>query len=145
MSDTDTQNADPILSHNRTVLLEALRAAGAASAVISYSGHGDEGNANDILIVDTTGQEVSGDQTVTIMREDTRYVDGEWQSTHTLADMSLRDALDAFADRAVDGYHPGYWNGEGGEGDITFDVAAGTVHMAHRDHYVERVHTDTDL
>ncbi|NKA33291.1 DUF6878 family protein [Ralstonia pseudosolanacearum] len=142
---SDTQTADPVLSHNRIVLLDALRAVGAASAVISYSGHGDEGNANDIQIVDTASQEVSGDQTVSIMREDARYIDGQWQSTHTLADMSLRDALDAFADRAVDRYHPGYWNGEGGEGDITFECIAGTVCMAHRDHYVESTHTDTVL
>ncbi|WP_247539139.1 DUF6878 family protein [Ralstonia pseudosolanacearum] len=142
---SDTQTTDPILSHNRTVLLDALRAAGAASAVVSYSGYGDEGNANEIQILDADRQEIGGDQTVSILREDSRYIDREWQSTQITADVSLVDALDAFADRAVDRYHAGYWNGEGGAGEITFDCVAGTVCMAHRDHYVEHIHTDTDL
>lgn len=142
---SDTTAADPILSHNRTILLDALRAAGAASAVISYSGYGDSGNANEISILDAEGREVNANQTVHVMRKDARYVDGQWQSSHVLADMSLRDALDAFADRAVGRYHPGFENNEGGDGEITFDCIAGTVCMAHRDHYVEHIHTDTDL
>lgn len=142
---SDTPTTDPVLSHNRTVLLDALRAAGAATAVISYSGYGDSGNANEIQILDAGGQAVTGDQTVSLMREDARYVDGQWQSTHALTDMSLRDALDAFGDRAVSLHHPGFENNEGGDGEITFDCIAGTVCMAHRGHYVEHIHTDTDL
>ncbi|QKL61258.1 hypothetical protein HI808_06030 [Ralstonia solanacearum] len=142
---SDTPTTDPVLSHNRTVLLDALHAAGAATAVISYSGYGDSGNANEIQILDAGGQAVTGDQTVSLMREDARYVDGQWQSTHALTDMSLRDALDAFGDRAVSLHHPGFENNEGGDGEITFDCIAGTVCMAHRDHYVEHIHTDTDL
>ncbi|MFV8529735.1 DUF6878 family protein [Ralstonia pseudosolanacearum] len=142
---SDTPTTDPILSHNRTVLLDALRTAGAASAVISYSGYGDSGNANEIQILDAGGQALTGDQTVSIMREDARYVDGQWQSTQAMVDVNLSDALDAFADRAVGHYHPGFENNEGGAGEITFDCIAGTVCMAHRDHYVEHIHTDTDL
>lgn len=142
---SDTQTTDPVLSHNRTVLLEELRKAGAATAVISYSGYGDSGNANEIQILDAGGQKISGDQVVSIMREDGRYVDGQWQSTHALTDMSLHDALDVFGDRAVGHYHAGYENNEGGAGEITFDCMAGTVCLAHRDHYVEHIHTDTDL
>lgn len=142
---SDTNPADTILSHNRTVLLDALRAAGAASAVVTYSGYGDSGNTNEIQILDAEGQEIRGNQTVSIQREDGRYVDGQWQSTCFAADMSLRDALDAFADRVVGHYHAGYENGDGGEGEITFDCASGTVRMAHRDFYTEHVNTDTEL
>lgn len=141
----DTPKPDPVLSHNRTVLLDALRAAGAAYAVITYSGQGDEGNPNAIQILDAGGEEIAPGLTVSIQREEARYVNGQWQSTCTRADLDLRDALEAFADRAVDRYHPGYWNGEGGEGEITFDVVAGSVCMAHRDFYVESTHTETDL
>lgn len=141
----DTPKPDPVLSHNRTVLLDALRAAGAAYAVITYSGFGDSGNANAIQILDTGGQEVHGDQAVSVLREDGRYVYGQWQSTQSMGELSLRDALDAFADRALDRYHPGFEDNDGGEGEITFDVAAGTVCMAHRDFYVESTHTETDL
>ncbi|MCO5399744.1 DUF6878 family protein [Ralstonia soli] len=137
--------ADPVLSHNRAVLLDALRTAGATSAVISYSGYGDSGNANEIQILDAEGQEVNGDHAVSIMREDRHYADGQWQSTYAMVEMSLHDALDGFADRAVGRYHPGYWNGEGGEGDITFDCASDAVRVAHRDFYTEQVATDTDL
>ncbi|AXV94631.1 hypothetical protein GO300_01042 [Ralstonia solanacearum] len=141
----NTQTTDPVQSYNRAVLLDALRAVGAATAVISYFGYGDSGNANEIQIYDAGSEEVSGDQTVSIMREDARYVDGQWQSTHAMVDMSLRDALDAFGDRAVSFHHPGFENNEGGDGEITFDCIAGTVLMAHRDHYFEHIHTDTDL
>ncbi|API73562.1 DUF6878 family protein [Ralstonia pseudosolanacearum] len=142
---SDTQTTDPVLSRNRTVLLEALRTAGAATAVIAYSGYGDSGNANDISLLGADGQEVNADLTVHVMREDARYVDGQWQSAHAMVDLSLRDALDAFGDRAVSLHHPGFENNDGGDGEIAFDVAAGTVCMAHRDHYVEHFHTDTDL
>lgn len=136
---------DPILARNRTVLLDALRTAGAASAVIRYSGCGDSGNPTEIDIVTAAGQPVSGDPAVSVIREDCQYVDGQWQSTHTPADMSLSAALEAFADRAITRYHPGFENNEGGDGEITFDCAAGTVRMAHRDYYVESCCTDTEL
>lgn len=136
---------DQILAHNRAVLLDALRAAGAATAVIRYSGYGDEGNANETSIVTATGESLRGDQTVTVVCEDSRYVNDQWQSAQMAAVISLRDALDAFADRAVALHHPGFENNDGGEGEITFDCAAGTVCMAHRDYYVESCCTDTDL
>ncbi|MRS99698.1 hypothetical protein GJQ57_13690 [Ralstonia pickettii] len=142
---TEPHTTDPVLSRNRAVLLDALRAAGATTAVISYSGHGDEGNANDITIRNAGDQDIAGDETVNVVQETRHYIDGQWQSTYTTVEMRLHDALEAFADRAVDHYHAGYWNGEGGAGEITFDCLAGTVCMAHRDHYIEHVHTDTDL
>ncbi|AXW09998.1 hypothetical protein CJO90_05665 [Ralstonia solanacearum] len=142
---SDQPFTDPVLSHNRAVLLDTLRAAGAATVVITYSGQGDEGNPNAIQILDAGGEEIAPGLTVTIQQEEVRYVNGQWQSTCTTVDLNLCDALEAFADRAVDRYHAGYWNGEGREGEITFDVAAGTVCMAHRDHYLESILTETNL
>lgn len=136
---------DAVLSHNRTVLLDALRAAGAASAVISYSGSGDEGNVNDISVLDASGQPLDATQPVTVMEEDSQYVDGQWQTSRTMVERSLHDALDAFADLAISVYHCGYENGDGGAGEITFDCAAGTVQMAHNAHYTESFLTETDL
>lgn len=134
-----------VLSHNRTVLLDALRAAGAASAVIEYSGSGDEGSVNDISILDASGEPLNASQSVTVMEEDSHYVDGQWQTSHTMVEQSLHNALDAFADLAISVYHCGYENGDGGTGEITFDCAAGTVQMAHNAHYTESFLTKTDL
>lgn len=136
---------DAFLSHNRTVLLDALRAAGAASATIRYSGYGDSGNASEISILDANRHEIDGTTSVTVMEEHSRYVDGRWETSHTLVERSLHDALDAFADHAVDLYHPGFVNNGGGEGEITFDCAAATITMDHRDNYVESIQSVHDL
>lgn len=136
---------DPVLTHNRTALLDALRAADATSAVISYSGYGDSGNANEISIRNADGGEINGTATVTVMQARSRYVEGKWETSHVLVDQSLRDALGAFADHAVGLYHPGFGNNEGGDGEITFDCAESTITMDHRDLYVESVHSGHDL
>jgi hypothetical protein len=137
--------SDPILSHNRTVLLDALRAAGAASAVIAYSGNGDSGNATEIRILDAAGQDIPGTQNVTVRQQASRFVHGKWLATESEVSLPLSDALDAFADRAVGHYHTGFENGDGGDGEITFECAAGTVCLSHRDFYTEHIATDTDL
>lgn len=137
--------SDSILTHNRAVLLKALQAAGATTAVLSYSGYGDDGSANEIRVIDAAGHALPGDSIVTIQQLSLHFAEGQWHSTVVATELSLRDALDAFADLAVDRHHPGYENNQGGDGEITFDCAAGTVRMEHRDHFVNSYLTCTDL
>lgn len=136
---------DPILEHNRSVLLEALREAGACRALISYSGYGDSGNANEVYVFDGEGQDIPAHADVTVAEPSATFVDGRWDRRQVEASMPLRDALSDFADRAVDLHHAGFENNEGGEGEVIFDCAANSVRIEHRDFYVESYSTETEL
>jgi hypothetical protein len=54
--------------------------------------------------------------------------------------MTLEDALDDFAMTSVSQHHPGWENNDGGEGCVTFDVAADTINLEHREFYTETSH-----
>lgn len=138
-----TDNA--VLAHNRAMLLDALRAAGATRAVIAYSGYGGVPNPDDIRIFDNSDSVLSGDQAVAIMQQvpgDTSDPGGTGQ---VVVNIPVRDALGAFTSLALQIHHPQYEKNEGGTGEVIFDCSDNTVRMEHRDFRIEYVHSDTDL
>lgn len=113
MTDTDymaqiaeaRRKQEEALGERRANLLTALRAAGATHVTILYDGYGDSGDVNDVRI------EPEG---VALNAEDDR-------------------ALHEFGwDRAY-ALHPGFENNEGGNGEITWDIASDKMSMTHND------------
>ncbi|MDF0506890.1 hypothetical protein POK33_39755, partial [Burkholderia cenocepacia] len=102
------QPIDPTLAINKPVLLGALRAVGAARAVIEYSGSGDEGNANEIRIYDIASAEIDPKCRVSVTDTESSYIEGAWTQRSIVREMSLQDALSDFADRAINLYHAGF-------------------------------------
>jgi hypothetical protein len=99
---------DSVLAHNRTVLLDALRAVGVASAVIAYSGYGGLPNPNVIQILDNEGSALAGDQTVSVQQ---KIIGGAGDRSRTgqgMTNISLRHALDGFSTLALSIHYPHY-------------------------------------
>ncbi len=136
---------DPLLAANKPKLLDALRRAGAARAVVSYAGEGDAGNASTVEIYGADGKEIAPRHPVEVSETRSAYVAGQWQVRVEHVVLALPDALCAYADHALDLLHSGFENGDGGSGEVTFDVQAGTVTMKHRDYFIEYETTYTDL
>ncbi|WP_157659955.1 DUF6878 family protein [Burkholderia ubonensis] len=136
---------DPILTANKPILLHALRSVGAASAVVSYSGSGDEGNANEVHIFDADNAVIAPTIEVEVNEATSLYGDGKWTTNPVVRARPLVEALSDFADWAIALYHSGFQDGNGGEGDVTFDVEFGTVRLDHRAAYIEYDHQAHDL
>ena len=90
--------------------LKALRELGATHVSVSYSGYGDSGQIEDVVVH-------KDDELVTIPDD----------IFHRLSEA-------AWAIIALD--HSGFENNEGGGGEITWDVTAGKIHLSHYDNYV---------
>ncbi|BCN13307.1 hypothetical protein RPSD_51920 (plasmid) [Ralstonia solanacearum] len=105
--DSKAQN-DPVLATNKPKLLDALRRAGAARAVVSYSGEGDSGNASTVEIYDADGKEIGPRHPVEVAETRSAYVAGEWQIRAEYVVMPLPDALCAYVDHALDLLHSGF-------------------------------------
>ena len=139
------QPADPLLDHNKPLLLAALSAVSAHSAIIGYSGFGDDGCANDIQIYDRNGAVLNPVSGVTVMHSNAVFRNGVWTNEVKQVEMDLYDALSAFVDRAIDLHYPGFENGEGGYGHVAFYVDLRRVEMKHSDAFVVHEFEARDL
>ncbi|AZU59741.1 hypothetical protein DOT66_24660 [Ralstonia pseudosolanacearum] len=140
-----TAKLDPILAANKPKLFAALRSVGAAIAVITYSGEGDSGYGNIVAIYGAEGQKITPRNPVEMAEAISTFVAGQWKVGVRKVVLPLPDALDAFTDRAIELLHSGFENGDGGSGEVTFDVYAERVEMEHRDYFVDSNTTYTDL
>ncbi|MCX4150008.1 MULTISPECIES: DUF6878 family protein [Paraburkholderia] len=136
---------DLILSRNKPVLIDALRNVDASGATVCYSGSGDSGNDNEVSILIADGQAFESNTTVTVTTLRSQYVDGQWQTAYVEETVSLTQALSDYADRAIEVFHSGFEDGEGGSGEVDFVCETGTVTLDHRDYYVESAQTVTRL
>lgn len=114
------------LPGRKAELLAALRAAGITSVSVEYNGEGDSGQVDDILA----------------HRGDTKI---KAAATILSTGRSLSDEIDDFAWELLDVYHGGFENNDGGQGQITIDVAAGTVTLDHNDRVTEFLNTVTEV
>jgi len=137
--------ADLLLDHNKPLLFAALSAVSAHSAIIEYSGFGDDGCVNDIQIYDKNSAVLNPDFGVTVMDSKVVFRDGAWTNEVNQTEMDLYDALSAFVDRAIDLYYAGFENGEGGYGHVAFYVDSRRVEMKHSDAFVVHQFEARDL
>jgi hypothetical protein len=136
---------DLVLARNKPILIDALRSVGASGATVSYSGSGDSGNDNEVSILIADGQAFESNTEVTVTALRSHYVDGQWQTAYVEETVSLTQALSDYADRAIEIFHSGFEDGEGGSGEVDFVCETGTVTLNHRDYYVESAETVTRL
>ena len=93
----------------RTTLAETLRGAGAARIVAHYDGYGDSGNVHGITVSPDSAE--IGDIKA-------RLADFVWDVAY--------------------GLNPGFENNDGGEGTVTWDIAADRIDVDHANFYTER-------
>lgn len=114
------------LPGRKVAVLDALRAASITSVSVEYNGEGDSGQVDYI-----------------VARKGDSDVD---PATTTLsAGRSLHDEVDDFAWELLDVYHGGFENNDGGQGQITIDVSAGTVTLDHNDRITDLFNTVTEV
>ena len=120
----------------KAVLCDALTARGIATVSIGYDGEGDSGQVNDITALDPDRQSVSLDPPVSLALH---------KSEQPTSYDTLYEALDDFAWMALQAYHDGFVNNDGGCGTITIDAAKRTVTVDHNDRVIDFHTTVTEI
>jgi len=93
-------------------IIPRLKKWGVAKVQCEYCGYGDSGAIDHIAYLDAQGQPVNMDL--------------------------VRPASDPEIENVLYEFLPsGFENNEGGQGDVTIDVAAGTVKLEHQENYTE--------
>lgn len=109
----------------RKELFDTLKMYGITLIKVQYSGSGDSGQTDDIDITPEKRHEM---------------LDEKMESGKT-----IREALDEFAWKGIEDNESGFYNNEGGYGEIIFDVAERTVKMEHNNYIQETVYSEYDL
>ena len=122
------------LAHCKAAILPLLATAGIARVTIEYNGEGDEGQIHDIQAFDAQSRPI-----------DLPAVDCEqhllqYGGSVDVSVVALVDALENFADTALEALHDGWENGDGAFGEVEIDVALGTATLTHNSRYIS---TDT--
>jgi hypothetical protein len=114
--------AEPSL---RDKLLNYLGALGIKRLTVDYSGSGDSGQTDDISTVPDRNM----------------ILDEKFEDT----DKELKQVIDEFAWEAIENNESGFYNNDGGQGRIVFDVKKRTITMEHYNNVIETVYEEYDL
>jgi hypothetical protein len=109
----------------RKELFDTLKMYGIVQVIIHYSGAGDSGQTDDITIKPEKRDEM---------------LDEKMESGKT-----IREALDEFAWQGIEENEGGFYNNDGGDGQIIFDVKERTIKMEHNNNVIEQVYSEYDL
>lgn len=125
------EKLDPIDQAHKESIFVVLKNAGVKSAVVSYSGSGDSGDAESVTYdPDGTYENI----TVPIADNDEPPIV-----------KSLDEALIDYAMHLIEDRHGGWENNDGGSGEVTFDVKKGSIHIEHHDYYTESTVSEHSL
>ena len=138
---------------NQALLLAALSMQQVCLATLHYEGNGDEGAPAEVkLFTDEHGEitvaepTAAADSPISIWVARPGPHQPEHKATRFVREaMTLEEALELFGWEAVEHLHGGFWNGAGGEGDVRFHPATGTVMVCHDDYITDTIHTETRL
>jgi hypothetical protein len=115
----------PEESPERKMLFDFLKALGIQVLKVHYSGSGDSGQTDDMT---------------TIPDKLSKLLDEQLNEKET-----LRSYLDTFTWEKIEDEESGFYNNEGGYGEIIFDVAERTIKMEHNNYTQETVYSEHDL
>ncbi|WP_072387099.1 DUF6878 family protein [Hyphomicrobium sp. CS1BSMeth3] len=121
-----------VIARIKPILLAELQANGIATVCITYDGEGDEGQISGTLCFDPTNARIAtfpaGVPNEALAAE---YPDAS----------NLPDVLESFAWDVIASQHDGFEINDGGYGDVTIDVAKGTITLEHNERYID-IHTE---
>ena len=131
------------IAANRTAIFSALRDEGVLRAAVSYTGSGDSGGPDGVRFEMPDGpRELDEMPMAPQYVESSQYVDGAWQTTVSLDDRPLDDALTDFAMDAVEQYFGGWENESGASGEVVFDATASTVVIEHNSYFIDSEYSE---
>ena len=114
---------------NKTVLFDALAAAGITAVIVTFDGSGDSGQIENI--------EIQGRMT-NLPPTQIELAFASWGSCDIRREaLSLNDAVEALVYELLRQTHEGWENNEGAYGEFTFDVAKRSIMLD----YNERIET----
>ena len=120
-----------ILPRNKTVVFDALLAAGIESVVIEFDVSGDNGQMEQPRARTADGTEVAlPEQKITLERVD-------WSLGVVTESLDLPEAIEATAWHLLRDTHCGWENNDGGYGEFTFKVADRTITLEYNERYTE--------
>ena len=116
---------------NKTVVFDALAAAGVARVVVSFDGYGDRGQIERL--------EVEGaiDALPAATVEIATPISGEAEPNRQ--SMSLADAIEKLVYDFLENSHWGWEDGDGAYGEFTFDVVDRTINLDYNERYTASV------
>jgi hypothetical protein len=120
------------LTASKEAFLGALRNIGVVSIEADYNGWGDEGQVDSITALRADNSEVNLK----------RYPCSITGADHI---RTLEDLIEEFSWDAVQHFHDGFHNNDGGSGTVTIDVPTGRVKIAHNDNVVESVYSENEF
>lgn len=131
------------IAANRAAIFAALRDDGVLRAVVSYTGSGDDGGSEGVRFETATGLRGLDEMPVAPQYVvSSRYVESAWQTTVSLAEMPLNDAITDFAMDSVEQHFGGWENGDGASGEVVFDATAATVVIEHDSYFTDSEHSE---
>ncbi len=120
---------ETVRADNKTMLFDALAAAGITKVVVHFDGYGDSGQIEDTAAY-------AGDADASIPAELIEIARPRWGEAEADRDScSLRDAIEALSYDALEETHGGWENNEGAYGDFTFDVATRKITLDYNERY----------
>lgn len=131
------------IAANRAAIFAALRDDGVLRAVVSYTGIGDSGGPEGVRFEMPDGRSALDEMPMASQHVvSSQYVEGAWQSTVSLADRPLDDAITDFAMDAVEQHFGGWENGDGASGEVVFDATAATVVIEHNSYFTDSEYSE---
>lgn len=133
----DIPSAADQIANNMRVVMAALKTAGIEAATITYSGSGDEGQVNEV-VVKPEGSEALLTPVIVTERE-SRYDASQdrWEYKDELKEMPLEDALRDLAYCILEERRPGWEINEGSDGQLRINVAEGGYELDHTSYFAE--------
>lgn len=136
---------------NKLALLHHMQLRQIAMATVEYEGGGDEGETIrvELVTVGLDGQnpqiDPPGEATVLVpfWMQDIERTRRRGKLTFKLARIPFNLALDETAWALATDLHGGFYNGDGGNGEVRFHMATQTVLVAHNDHYIASKYSET--
>ncbi len=116
---------------NKTVLFDALAAAGITSVHVEFDGCGDSGQINDVTA--KAGDQPTEFPCVAIVLHDTQWGKQELATKK----LSLREAVEDLCYGCLEQTHPGWENNDGGRGEFEFDVAKRSITLNFTGYYTQ--------
>ncbi len=123
------QRAETLRPANKTVLFDALAAAGITQVVVTFDGYGDSGQVESI-------DAKAGDEDAALPSGMISLIFARWgQADATAQDMTIADAVEHLAYDFLSQTHGGWENNDGAFGDFTFDVAERSITLDYNERY----------
>ena len=113
--------------HNKTVVFDALDAAGIATVVVSFDGYGDSGQIERLEV------EGAVDTLPAANVEIAAAIRGELEPLRQ--SMSLADAIEKLIYDFLSSAHDGWEDNDGAYGEFTFDVADRAIRLDYNERY----------